>query len=206
MKILFFILKVLFFGASLLMFIPAKLAYIGGADQKTWQPVSATILKSDLGIIEKEESDEINKDGSKYVGFKSIDKYFWDVKYQYNYENETRIREGIYVNLKSYSTKKYNYLKRVKEHKVGSNITVYVNPNAPSEAYIDRRTEGAIETWYKVTQFFFYLSILLFFTPLFRFIYKKYKDSNKERVIPTNKNESTVQRTSRSDSDDGFSI
>lgn len=206
MKILFFILKVLFFGASLLMFIPAKLAYIGGADQKTWQPVSATILKSDLGIIEKEESDEINKDGSKYVGFKSIDKYFWDVKYQYNYENETRIREGIYVNLKSYSTKKYNYLKRVKEHKVGSNITVYVNPNDPSEAYIDRRTEGAIETWYKVTQFFFYLSILLFFTPLFRFIYKKYKDSNKERVIPTNKNESTVQRTSRSDSDDGFSI
>lgn len=188
------------------MFIPAKLAYIGGADQKTWQPVSATILKSDLGIIEKEESDEINKDGSKYVGFKSIDKYFWDVKYQYNYENETRIREGIYVNLKSYSTKKYNYLKRVKEHKVGSNITVYVNPNDPSEAYIDRRTEGAIETWYKVTQFFFYLSILLFFTPLFRFIYKKYKDSNKERVIPTNKNESTVQRTSRSDSDDGFSI
>lgn len=206
MKILFFILKVLFFGASLLMFIPAKLAYIGGADQKTWQPVSATILKSDLGVIEKEESDKINEDGSKYVGFKNIDKYFWDVKYQYNYENETRIREGIYVNLKSYSTKKYNYLKRVKEHKVGSNITVYVNPNAPSEAYIDRRTEGAIETWYKVTQFFFYLSILLFFTPLFRFIYKKYKDSNKERVIPTNKNESTVQRTSRSDSDDGFSI
>ena len=36
MKIVSFVLKVIFFIITLIVFLPAKLAYIGGEDQKTW--------------------------------------------------------------------------------------------------------------------------------------------------------------------------
>ncbi|MCP4356331.1 MAG: DUF3592 domain-containing protein [Proteobacteria bacterium] len=165
------ILKTIFFIITLIIFISAKLAYFGGEDQKTWKPVQAAVLKSELGI--EKLSKTVEKDN-----FMNQDTYFWDVKYKYNYQGLDFEREGIYVNLKSTSDEKSEYQIQVKQYPRGSEITVYVNPESPDEAYLIRRTEGAIESTYKFAKYLMYFAIFLFFTPLIWKLPGKMKQKN----------------------------
>jgi len=168
MKIITFLLKVVFFVVALVMFIPAKITYLDGADQKAWLATPAKVLKSELGVRKADDKGKSNKKDNEDESFKITleDTYFWNVEYEYVYGGISQKREGIYVSLKSSDGNKAKYLTRSKQYPVGSKITVYVNPEDSSQAYIDRRTEGGIESWYNITRVMFYLSILLFFTPL----------------------------------------
>ena len=172
--------KLVFFVIALFMFMPAKLAYIGGADQKTWIPTEAIITKSELGVNLAVKKAEILKDDKTVASFNE-DTYFWDVEYKYTVNNHEFTGEGIYVSLKTSSGDKSKYKQKVKNYPVGSKITAYVSPNKNEYAYLERRTEGGIETWYNVTRVLFYLSILLFFTPLIK-MFRKKEDLTVERV------------------------
>ena len=190
MAIISFVFKVIFFIISLVMFIPAKIAYFDGADQKTWLATPAKVLKSELGVRKADDKAKLNKKNNEDEGFKITleDTYFWNVEYEYVYDGISQKREGIYVNLKSSDGNKDRYLTRAKQHPVGSKITVYVNPEDSSQAYIDRRTEGGIESWYNITRVMFYLSIFLFFTPLIKFIYKEMKGTRKPQQVQNQEN------------------
>lgn len=170
MNYLTMIFKILFFVVSALMFIPAKIAYYGGADQKTWVQTQATVIKSELGIRMPVEGEKLDKPT-----------YFWDVEYEYIVDNMQYTRKGIFVTLQASDGNKSVHEQRVNNYPEGSQINVYVNPNNAEQAYIIRRTEGAIESWYNTTRLMFYLSIFLFFVPLIR----SYKEKLEARKVKT---------------------
>lgn len=212
MVIIKFLAKLAFFILALIMFLPAKLAYFDGADQKKWVATQATITKSQLGVVTTEEKLAEDKEKGFIIKDEYKPSFYWDVEYSYKYDNQEYSRAGIYVLMKSTDDKKTRHMTRAAKHPVGSKITVYVNPKDVDEAYIDRRTEGGIETWYNVTRFFFYLSILLFFTPAFRWLYKELKEDKVVKTVDTQttkenivkKPEPTVQR--KNANDDGFTL
>ena len=183
MKILSFLAKLVFFIVATAMFLPAKVAYFDGADQKKWQPTQAIITKSELGVKMVEDIRAKHKNQAKYEVNPMRETYFWDLEYSYTFNNQKYVKQGVYVNLKSSSYNKQDYTNRVLNNPVESKITAYVNPKKPEQAYIDRRTEGGIESWYNITRFFFYVSILLFFIPLFKWVYRVLTESSNLKPV-----------------------
>jgi preprotein translocase subunit SecG len=98
------------------------LIIVQGNKTKSWEPVSATVIES--RVVSEKDSDGDTM-------------YSAEIRYQYVVDGNTYISDNWYFNEGEFQTSARSMMEnRVNEYPEGSTITVYYNPENPSEACI----------------------------------------------------------------------